>query len=557
MRGSRRRSVVTLLLGVMALNAADAAHALADPVAKTQAATPEGSRSKAPQPEKPGALPIEQQPYRIKAVVSLDPSTRFDYRRRELLLINWLTFIHRFVGAPWQVEIDQSTASEALTLALESLTAEDVLEAHPDLEVEKLWLIRLQASGSGFVLTGREFDVTTGRLGSMQRRSTPYARDLVRSLFLFAIDLFSPYAQIGERFGKDVFLSIRGAALPAASPIGQIVRTGAIFQPLRVVPQKEKRPIVRDITYTFLRVEEPQSTGARCSVVSVYSDPFTKRVVQKTSLAALGIKPGKSPTRLRFLTLPHRAPAAGYVLTARRFPEGNPRELGTTDREGRITLEPGISEGLLIIRLLAGSSEPMIEFPLMPGESADERTIPPFNPKPRAVALETQLDSLRDEIIDLVAIRARLEARIKARFDGEDWPGAEEALKEYQSLMPRDLLSQRLNKLKDEATKQQVLTKTPILTKTAQAQISELQNLLDRYLDDEAFKGYSDALVQIKAGAVLKKPNRAESDRTETAARKTDAPPDEPPATPAPQPVAAPTPAPPPRPAAPTSTVPF
>ena len=72
---------------------------------------------------------------------------------------------------------------------------------------------------------------------------------------------------------------------------------------------------------------------------------------------------------------------------------------------------------------------------MMPGESSDERPIP-FDPKPLTVALEAQIDSLRDEVVDLVALRARLEARMKARLEGEDWAGLEEALKEFSQADP-------------------------------------------------------------------------------------------------------------------------
>ena len=43
----------------------------------------------------------------------------------------------------------------------------------------------------------------------------------------------------------------------------------------------------------------------------------------------------------------------------------------------------------------------------MPGESAQERTLPPFDPKNLSVALEAQLDSLRDSVIDQVAVPDR------------------------------------------------------------------------------------------------------------------------------------------------------
>src|SRR5262249_5876637 len=172
--------------------------------------------------------------------------------------------------------------------------------------------------------------------------------------------------------------------------LGRVAAEGTVFLPLRVVPLKDGTTAVVEIPFSFLRVEGPEPGGARCSVVSVFSDPFTRRVVQKTSLVALGVKPGRSPNRLRFLPRPDKAPAAGYVLSARNYPDGVAREVGTTDREGRVTLDPTGFDGLVVLRLLAGSTEPMIEFPFMPGDSSEERTIPPFDSKPLAVALETQ-----------------------------------------------------------------------------------------------------------------------------------------------------------------------
>ena len=74
-----------------------------------------------------------------------------------------------------------------------------------------------------------------------------------------------------------------------------------------------------------------------------------------------------------------------------------------TDRGGRIVLKPGFADGLVILRLLAGNVEPVREFPIMPGESSEERTIP-FDPRYQCVALEAEVDSLRDEVVDLIAL---------------------------------------------------------------------------------------------------------------------------------------------------------
>lgn len=448
------------------------------------------------------AEPLERRPYRVRAVIATDPAARLDARRREALIGEWSTLVRRFVGAPWVVEV--AAEADSLTPAADpaALKPEDAKALAAGFD--KVWVIRVgpQATGSGLLFEGREYDATLGRLGPYQRLAAPVARDAPRAFFRFTLDLFAPYAEFGEKFGKGVALRVQGAAVEAASPVGRVVQDGAVFQPLRVVTPKEGPAVVREIAYTFLRVDAATPTGAKCSVVTVHRNPFPEgQFKQKTALAALGVKPGKSPTRLRFLTAPDRSPAAGYTLTARRYPDGAAHDVGTTDREGRVTLDPTASEadGLLILRLLAGSSEPLIEFPIMPGDDAAERTAPPVDVKPLTVALETRLDSLRDTVIDLVGVRARLESRLKARFDGEDYPGAEEALKEFRALPGRETLADQLVKLKDDAARQQVKGKTAVLTKNAQALLADLQSLIDRYLEDDAFKGYADGLEKIKA----------------------------------------------------------
>jgi hypothetical protein len=187
-----------------------------------------------------------------------------------------------------------------------------------------------------------------------------------------------------------------------------------------------------------------------------------------------------------------------------------------TDRAGRIVLKPGFARGLVILRLLAGNVEPIVELPLMPGESTDNRPIS-VDPKVLTVALEAQIDSIRDEVVDLVALRARLESRMKARLEGEDWPALEAELKEFAQLTPHDQFAQRLAQLKDDAAHRQAAEKTAILTKTAQAQIADLQAMIDRYLEDETYRAYLEALEKGKGEVAAKKKTQAKKAATRPA----------------------------------------
>jgi hypothetical protein len=58
--------------------------------------------------------------------------------------------------------------------------------------------------------------------------------------------------------------------------------------------------------------------------------------------------------------------------------------------------------------------------------------------------------------------------------------------------------------MKEQAARQQVESKIPILTRTAHARVDELQALIDRYLDDEELNSYVEALTNGRAEAAEK-----------------------------------------------------
>jgi hypothetical protein len=481
-----------------------------------------GASAAAPGGPAAAAAPIERQPYRIEIHLFIDPGTRIDASRRSVIVDEWLALARRFVGAPWELEV-RSAASPLAGRRLEALTPEACADLGTDFD--KFWFIRLapDSASGGYLITGREYDVATRRLGAIQSQAAVVDAEVPRALIGFSVELFNPVAVISGQEGGRALLTVRGASLAPASPIGAVASVGTVFIPLRLTTTRGGEPLILRIPYTYLKVESISGSVARCEFVKGISDPLSKRWPRPYTFAAIGIKPGDSPLKLRFVTGKRKAevPVAGYVLTTREVPDGSPREVGLTDRSGRIEIKPQHARGLIMVRLLGGSAEPLFEVPMMLGESTEEREIQ-IRLLPQAVRFETELDSLRDQVVDLVAVRARLEARMKARLEGEDWDGLDEALKDFRKLTPRDTLADRLKTLNEQAARQQAERKIPILTKTAQAKVAELQALIDRYLDDEEVNAYAEALTTGRADAAekAKKPARAKrrGDRAKEAA---------------------------------------
>ncbi len=447
-------------------------------------------------PEAP-KIPIGNRPYAIKAHVSFDPSARVDGASRSVVLEDWLGLIRRFVGAPWKVD----AVNELPTLAavpLDSL-APDHLKSLGE-AVDKVWAIKVRREGPLLILEGREFDVTTGRVGEVHRAEVREAIDLPRGLLTLSRSLFEPVADVGEQKAGGVSFQVQGGAIDAANPIGVVAPVGSVFRAFRLFLQPDgSMAEIREIPYSYFRVEAREGATARCSIIKGVGDPLTGRYARKNKVVALGVQPSMAPTRLRFLLKADRSPAAGYKLAARSAePDAKSNEVGITDREGRVELPGNFADGLVIVRVLAGNNEPMADLPVMPGETRAERTII-FEGRPKTLDLEAKLDALRDAIIDVVATRSRLEARIKARLEGEEWAGFAEAVSEFHKLPPRDGFMTQLKALRTDAEQLEAETKTLVLTKNARAELDETQALIERYMDDDTVRALEEAAAGAKA----------------------------------------------------------
>jgi hypothetical protein len=442
-------------------------------------------------------VPIENKPYAIRILLDFEPQARIDPARKQAITNLWLDFVERFVGAPW-APVFADNLGTLPAIAFNDLVPDD-LKVHAD-KVDKVWAIRFYQQGPTLILEGRELDVTTGVLGEIHRREVLFPIDTARELFLLTLEMFTPSAEVGESKAGGVSFLVQGGSIPSSSPLGAIVSPGTIFRVLRIFPKDDgKPPEVVEVRYSYFRVERLEGPNARCEIIRGMGDPLTNRYPRKNKLVALGIKPSATPTRLRFLLKGDRQPAAGFRLVAKSIPSGlKPTELGMTDREGRIVLKAGFADGLVSLRLMAGNDEPMLDMPAMPGETPEERTII-FEPRPLTLALEAKLDALRDAIIDVVAVRSRLEGRMKARLDGEDWPGLDQTIQEFRKLTPRADFEAKLTRIREEGDRQETETKTLVLTKNARAQLEETKGLIERYLDDDSIRSYEDAAQRAKA----------------------------------------------------------
>ncbi len=150
-----------------------------------------------------------------------------------------------------------------------------------------------------------------------------------------------------------------------------------------------------------------------------------------------------------------------------------------------------------MLHLMGGDNEPLADLPVMPGEIRDTRPIM-IDTKNLTVELETELNAIRDEVLDQIVIRKRLEKYLSFREDGDQWDEIAKLLEQFEQLPTKASFNERVTKLRDDASKKQNAGKKPIaiLTRNAQKMISDTSAMIDGYLDDEIFKAFAEALAK-------------------------------------------------------------
>jgi hypothetical protein len=446
--------------------------------------------------------PVDTKPYKIRAWVTIAPGTPIDERARTGLIHQWKELIKRFVGAPWQLEVADGLGP-LVAGPLESLSSPQVVGMTKDFD--KAWLIEIRPmpASHGVLLSGREFDQATGLLSLVFTEPARVLDDAPRALLKLSLEMFSPTAEIGLQSAGGVSIRVQGSSLPAANAVGRVVKPGSVFRIARVHYNPDGSiQQVNQIARTYLQVESFKGADAFCQIVSRLRDPLTRLVRGRYKVFAVGVKPTSLPTRIRFVTgPPENRPAAGYTLQARPVPTGPPRTVGTTDRDGRVVLEPRFAQGLTMLKLLAAGLEPLDEMPIMPGERVDELTITLPSTKPDTVALESRLLALRDTILDQVTSRARIETLIKPRAEAENWDEVRVLLNEYSKMPKRTVFQEQLKEIEDAARKKQLDSAQPVITRTALNLLRDVGSLVERYLDDGLFAGYEEAYDQYAATA--------------------------------------------------------
>lgn len=377
----------------------------------------------------------ELSPYRIKLIVadaggdSLEKTLSADLAARSAAI----------VGGAWRVEVLPTPAElrPKLAKSLATLTAEDLPAAA--LEADKVLLVAVRPEGGGHRIEAREFDTLTRLWNVTVAAEAAQPREVGPRAFQALLRAFAPLARIESTDGKTATLRLRAAALARRDRNLPAILPGAAFRPVLV--KSDTRGTLTAGSGEVVAGVYLSPTSASGAALSCRVDAGTQSAVipdyhPHRQRLALGVSPASGSTKLTLVSRGEPAAALeGYDVL------DGPDLLGRTDRRGLVTVPPG-QQALRMLTIRRGEAV-LARLPIVPGLTP-EITLP-VAADDGSLALEAQIAALEDALIDLVARRQVLAARIRAAAKNRDQTGGQALLTQLRSITPADTLAAQLS----------------------------------------------------------------------------------------------------------------
>jgi hypothetical protein len=444
--------------------------------------------------------PYEYDPYRVLTWVAIDPQTHLPPAVSEQLAARLVQSADQVFGATWNVggvACPPALARQVAT-SIDSLTLEQISGADPAvLVLDKMFLVAVTTNNSGGLRVGvRELDCRSRTFGEAVFQQASQPENVHGAALAAMTHAFAPVVRIELVEGMKAIVRLRAGGLLAGNEdCPAAISAGELLQP--VVRRNDRRGEpraggIQRLPFTFLCVDKREGYRVECTIHSGVRNAVSGPS-GRTERLALRVRPNERGTRL---VLKSRGNPPGElvdyeVLTRPPQDKAAPTPLAETDLQGAVQL-PLADQPLQLVYVRHGA-QTLARVPIVPG-LVPEQTITLNNDDLRLLA-ESYYLAVQNNLMDLVARREVLAARIRLRIENKDLTGAQTMLSELRSLASRaDLLRQVESQQSDYASTE----------KAVQAKVDkmfgELRKLLAKHLDPKLIDQIAAELNAAKKG---------------------------------------------------------
>jgi hypothetical protein len=389
----------------------------------------------------------EYDPYKIRVLVAID-SPVFDGEQSVQQLLQ--TIQRRgFVigGATWRLQVE--TAPEQMQsdilLTPELMTADQVIASLPEAyQSDKILLLSIRSVAGEQRIACHEFDCQSRLFGQMVYRAC-FQRGLIAAVAEDAmVAAFTPMVRVEESRGRDATVRVRAGGLvyddfcPSAIRVGDILRAVIRRNDRNGEPRANG---IQPVDWTYLIVRAAQSYMLQCEVLSAMRNPLAGRHSSRVERIGYLVRPQQDATIIQLVSQGDTPkPLEGYEVFAKKpLPKDSEQKnlavrLGLTDWQGRIAVPP--DELPLRLVYIKNGSHLIARLPVVVGYQPE--LVMELVSDDKRLEAEAFVQGMESTVMDLVARREILAARIQRRINEGNIEGARELVGDIKSFQTKD-----------------------------------------------------------------------------------------------------------------------
>lgn len=446
-------------------------------------------------------------PYRIHVWVASDYPQRFT---PQLLDDINRTVVHRsgiVAGPAWRCQVELAPGGLAVEMSrgldrIAPARLREVMQAgHGDRSdplPDKIMLVSVRRPEGIPELAVREWDYRTEVLGPIVTRQCGQQATLAWHCADAIFAAFAPIARIDDVTGTTAVVRFRAAGLaeelPTDGASSAAVTEGRILS--AVIRQNDRygkpRPGgIRPVEWTLLVVRQPNPWRTECQVLTANRGYLGGRSSSRIERLAIGVRTPLATTDLELRSRDEQQrPLVGYEIYAKDA-DGETRFLGHTDWRGRLTVSP--HDGQVRVLYVRSGGTLLARLPLLPGQT--DVAVARLVDDQKRLQAEALVRSLQAAIIDLIAQRELLAARIRQAIQQAKWDEAQQLVDRLRSLPTVTDIRQRIDR-----GRQETATDNTKIQAVIDKMFLEVQTFVLQKIDPNLVDKLSTELARARAG---------------------------------------------------------
>ena len=435
----------------------------------------------------------QMMPYRMQVFVAVAPRPSLPPRLQTELCSSLAARIEAVVGVQWSatVSLAPPPLRHVLLNGVENMQVDQI--QLPLRETDKILFLAVTIDPGNATVTARDFDVHTRMLNPAVTLRVWQIGSLCDVAFDAMLAAFAPLARIDRTEKNQVVFRPKASGLPLRDRNLHMIHGNDIFRPILRYNDREgnfRRAV--PVPWTFCTIVSILPGEISCQVHSGIRATLATRGRGRVESLAMRVVPHRGSTilLLRSRTEP-KVPLAGYEVYSHSPGKSGATLVGRTDRQGCLLVPP--AESLLRFLLIKNGAEPLAYLLIVPGlESQLTADIPNDDQRLEAEGFVT---GLQEELVDLVARREILLARIRTRIEAGQIDSAEKLLDELRHL-PKG--SQFLESIAREQGR--LTSKDPAVQTRINSLLADTRHLIDLHLDPDSIEELEREMHAAKGG---------------------------------------------------------